>query len=92
VNRDPEAAPALIARLFAKPAPVSKRGLKAKRESWTVAALQEFRRRVDLCLWIEALSDFSVTSYYLSNPLLRDELERLTGLGLDTLIPMEPAA
>jgi hypothetical protein len=92
VNRDPEATPALLTKLFARRPPKSKRGLKAKHESWTLEAIQSFRRNVDLCLWIDGLSGFSVVGYFVGNPSLREQIERLTGLGLEKLIHLEPAA
>jgi hypothetical protein len=92
VNRDPESSPALLAKLFAQRPPKSKRGLKAKHESWTVEAIQNFRREVDLCLWVDGLSNFSVTGYFVGNPSIREQVEGFTGLGLEKLLPLEPAA
>jgi len=92
VNRDPEATPALLAKLFARRLPVSKRGLKARHDSWTVDAIQDFRRKVDLCLWIDGLSGFSVTGYFVGNPSLQEQVEGIAGLGLEKRLPLEPAA
>jgi hypothetical protein len=92
VNRDPDATPALLAKLFARRPPVSKRGIKARHDSWTVEAIQDFRRKVDLCLWVDGLSGFSVTGYFVGNPSLREQVEGLTGLGVEKLLPLEPAA
>lgn len=92
VNRDPESAPALLTKLFARQMPSSKRSLKARHESWTVEAIQDFRRKVDLCLWVDGLSGFSVTGYFVGNPSQREHVARLTGLGFEKLLPLEPAA
>ena len=92
VNRDPEATPALLAKLFAKRPPSSKRGLQDKQESWTVEAIQDFRCKVDLCLWIDGLAGFSVTGYFVGNPSLREQAAGIAGLDLDKLLLLEPAA
>ena len=92
VNRDPEATPDLLAKLFAKRLPKSKRGLQAKHDSWTVKAIQDFRGKVDLCLWVDGLSGFSVIGYFVGNPSLREQVEGIAGLGLEKLLPLEPAA
>jgi hypothetical protein len=92
VNRDPEATPALLANLFDKRPPSSKRGLRAKHEAWTVEAIQDFRRKVDLFLWVDGLSGFSVTGYFAGKASFRQQVKEFTGLGLEKLLPLEPAA
>lgn len=92
VNRDAEATPALLAKLFGRKPPLSKRGIKAKHDSWTVNAIQAFRRNVDLCLWVDGLSGFSVTGYFVGNPSLQEQVEGIAGLGLEKRLPLEPSA
>jgi hypothetical protein len=92
VNRDPEATPTMLAKLFAKQPPVSRRTLQARRAAWMVQAIQDFRCKVDLCLWVDGLSGFSVIAHLVGSPSLRDKVEKLTGLGLENIPSLETAA
>jgi len=92
VNRDPESSPALLNKLFAKQPPTSRRSLQARRESWTVDAIQDFRRNVDLCFWVDGLSGFSVTGYFLGNPTFQKQVEKMVGIEDEKLIVLDPAA
>jgi hypothetical protein len=94
VNRDPEAAPAKLTELFLKPAPKSPRSLKAKHEAWTVAAIQEFRHKVDFCLWMEPAADGKLipVAYFAQDPSFIGKFEALSKLGLDKLIALQLAA
>lgn len=92
VNRDLESTPTLLSKLFARQLPASKRGLQAKHDFWTVRSIQDFRSNVDLCLWVDGLSGFSVTGYFAGNPSLREQMAGFTGLSLEKLLPLEPAA
>jgi hypothetical protein len=94
VNRDPESAPELLTKLLAKQLPKAKRGIKAKHESWTVEAIQTFRRKVDLCLWVSPAPEkrLAVEACLLFNPALFSFAEEITGQRRDKLISLDPAA
>jgi hypothetical protein len=52
------------------------------------------RSSVNLCLWVDRLAGegFSVSSYFLRNPLLAEEVVAWTGIGVDKLIRLQSAA
>jgi hypothetical protein len=94
VNRDAEASPGLLVNLFsAKPASAG-RSLKARHEARLADELQSFRNSVDLCLWVNPVSEerLTVEACLLLNPNLLSFAEEITGLRGDKLISLDSAA
>jgi hypothetical protein len=94
VNRDPEASPATLHALFQRPLPKSPRSLKLKREAWIVDAIQDFRRNVEFCLWMEpdVAGSLVLTAYFVRDPELIAKLRGTSQLDLDKLVSLECAA
>ncbi len=94
VNRDAEAAPSLLTKLFSARPVSAGRSLKARREARLAGELQSFRKNVDLCLWINpgAEEQLTVEACLLLNPNLLSFAEEVTGLRGDKLISFDSAA
>jgi hypothetical protein len=94
INRDPDASPAVLARVFATQSTGHGRGLAARRAARLAQEVQSFRRNVDLCLWAKPESNGKLVmeSCLLFNPALRSFAEEVTGLRGKKLVSLEPAA
>jgi hypothetical protein len=94
VNRDKEASPDLLAKLFSAVPASPGRSLKARREGRLVQDVQGFRHIVDLCLWATPATEekLDVETCLLLNPALLSFAEEVTGLRGDKVISLDPAA
>jgi hypothetical protein len=94
VNRDAQASPSLVTRLLSASPATSGRSLKVRRSARLAEEAQSFRRKVDLCLWVNPATDGAllIEKCFLFNPSLRSFAEEITGMRADKLVSLEPAA
>jgi hypothetical protein len=94
INRDSDLSATSLMELLLQPPPAPSRGLRARLKAQTHEDLQWFKRKIDVCLWIDPVGQegFAVTAALVRDQPIFETLGNLNFISAEKLILLDPAA